>query len=999
MMRELVLFPMGDAVPSSIVFLAPCWIAAFFTLAITVLVWQRRTLKHGLALFWATFWISVWMFAYAAGTTAYSLEAKRLALGIELNAQLLAVTAWLLFVQDYARGEEYRCRWLSGFLWGAIVLNMGVILTNGWHHLVWRKVLWPPTEFFAVLHVVPGTWLYIQQSVIVSAYLAGITILLRQMRHRQGVFRKQVAIVLIASLWLALGHLLTIANIHPLGPIDALPVTVIVGGLLLAWGVLRTHLLAFTPALREHILDVIPGLVMALDRDGRILDMNAALEAVVGKPKEAILGRPYHQVFAAWEEQIARIENAETYPVDVSFPEAGKPLCYQITITPLDSDGGRLLLAQDVTRARALQRDIVETNARMWGFLANSPDVIVIKDADGRWVLANQAALELFGFSETEYRGRTDAQLAESFPDRREAISVCAENNRQAWESRRTIHTEHLLTLPGGGVRILDIVSTPLYHPDGSPRELLVLMHDITMQKETEQRMRQQTVRFQLMLEITARMNALQTPEEIYAYLCRQGTDLLSADGSALYLHDPERHLLHYVASYALPENCPKRQISCKEGVMGRIVETRQPLLINDYGEWLEHLLEYHQGTPPYHGVVGVPIVWQDSVHAVLTVLSRSPQSAFGRDAVELLYLLANQAGGVLESAYLLQNESRQRELAESLRRTTLALNTSLELDEVFTHLLEEVRRLLPYDSASVMKICDEDSVARIVHAVGYESYLSPDQMQYLFHLRLRIADVPNLLQVVTSGKPTSIPDTRADLAWAVLPTSPHVHSWIGVPVLVNGKVTVIFSLDSVTPHAYQKNHEVLLSTFASHASLAIQNALLFERIRKLALTDELTWVPNRRQIFMVGEREVRRAQRFSQAFSLIMLDIDHFKRINDTYGHLIGDEVLKVIARRCQGVIREVDILGRYGGEEFCVLLPEANLAQAHKVAERLRLIVAEEALPTSAGGVRLTISLGIATLTPDTETLQDLLDVADQGLYTAKQDGRNRVRSVQML
>ncbi len=997
MMREFVSLSTGVMEFPPILFLAPIWIAAFFALALTALVWQRRTLKHGHSLFWAMFWISIWMLARAMGTTACSLPYKRFALEVELNGQILVAVRWLWFVQEYARGKKYQWRWLSRFLWGMILLNTGVIFTNGWHHLVWKESLWPPERFFATLQVVPGAWLYLQQSVIISAYFIGLAILLRQMTVRKGVFRKQAAIVLIASLWLSLGHILAIANMHPLGPVDVLPLAVIVSVLLLAWGVLQTHLLAFTPALREHILDVVSVLLMAVDREGRILDLNAALETATGKSKEDILGHPYREVFAEWGEQITLIETAEAYPVDVSLQRNGKSRCYQVTVMPLDGDGGRLLLAQDVTRERALQEDIIEANERMRGFLSNSPEAILIKDAVGRWVLANQAALRLFGLPEAASLGKTDAQLAEAFPERKEALAICAEGSQQAWESGRPTRTENLLTLPNGEDRILDIVRTPLYYPDGSPRELLVLMHDITAQKKTEQRMRQQAVRLQLMLEIAAHMNALQTPVEVYEYLCRQSAELLSANGSSLYLNDPERRLLRCVASYHFPGDCQERYITHGEGVVGRIAETRQPLLIDEYAQWPDRLPEYRKRPSPYGSVVGVPIVWQDKVQAVLMVFTRPAHPVFDKDAVELLFLLANQAGGVLENVYLLRNESRQRELAESLRRTTLALNTSLELDEVFAHLLEEVRRLVPYDSASVMKVSERKGVARIVHAVGYEQYLSPERMRYLAHLALRIVDIPNLLQVITSGKPVSIPDTRVDSEWIVSPTSAHIRSWIGVPVTVNGKVTVIFSLDSVTPHTYRKFHEVLLSTFASHASLAVQNALLFERIRKMALTDELTGVPNRRQVFVMGEREVRRAQRFSQPLSLIMLDIDYFKRVNDTYGHLIGDEVLKVIAERCQSVIREVDIIGRYGGEEFCVLLPEARLDDACKVAERLRQAVAGEALPTSAGGLSLTISLGVATLTPDIETLQDLLDVADQGLYMAKQGGRNRTRSVQ--
>ncbi len=163
--------------------------------------------------------------------------------------------------------------------------------------------------------------------------------------------------------------------------------------------------------------------------------------------------------------------------------------------------------------------------------------------------------------------------------------------------------------------------------------------------------------------------------------------------------------------------------------------------------------------------------------------------------------------------------------------------------------------------------------------------------------------------------------------------------------------------------------------------------------VQRLSIMDELTHLYNRRGFFEMGHREVERAKRFGKPLSAIMLDIDHFKQFNDRYGHAIGDKVLEEVATRCSLQLRKVDIFGRYGGEEFSVLLPETKIADARIAAERLRYHTSLEPISTEFGFLSVTISLGIAISEDDTMGLEELLEHADQALYKAKESGRNRV------
>lgn len=166
----------------------------------------------------------------------------------------------------------------------------------------------------------------------------------------------------------------------------------------------------------------------------------------------------------------------------------------------------------------------------------------------------------------------------------------------------------------------------------------------------------------------------------------------------------------------------------------------------------------------------------------------------------------------------------------------------------------------------------------------------------------------------------------------------------------------------------------------------------LYSEVQALSVTDALTGLLNRRGFAYKAEQAWQHALRYERPISVVMLDIDHFKQVNDTYGHAIGDVVLKEVAKRSQSLLRSVDILCRYGGEEFCLLLPEADQGQAVQIAKRLRLSVSPK-METTAGALKVTISLGVAQRTPNHRQLEELIEHADQALYQAKQGGRDRV------
>lgn len=218
----------------------------------------------------------------------------------------------------------------------------------------------------------------------------------------------------------------------------------------------------------------------------------------------------------------------------------------------------------------------------------------------------------------------------------------------------------------------------------------------------------------------------------------------------------------------------------------------------------------------------------------------------------------------------------------------------------------------------------------------------------------------------------------------------------LALPLITpSSRVIGVLNLFRRRPHSFAAKEMELLRKIAGQLAQVLDTMAIYHQTREQSITDELTRVFNRRYFNQRFEREMQRAQRYQRSLSLIMLDIDHFKIFNDTHGHLWGDAVLKQVAQTLEGSLRKADILARFGGEEFVILLPEIDRVHGQQVAEKLRQAIANTTFPkaeTQPFG-RLTVSLGLASFPEDAAEAEHLIHAADQGLYHAKTSGRNRV------
>jgi diguanylate cyclase (GGDEF)-like protein len=264
---------------------------------------------------------------------------------------------------------------------------------------------------------------------------------------------------------------------------------------------------------------------------------------------------------------------------------------------------------------------------------------------------------------------------------------------------------------------------------------------------------------------------------------------------------------------------------------------------------------------------------------------------------------------------------------------------------------------------------------------------------QVRYQLKAIDAESMSLVQKVCDvGEPIRVKDIRGRHTFQ--PLSESTRSVMVVPMSAHGAVNGALTVESSFIDAFTEHDLQMLSIVARSGALALENAELHKRTEELTIIDALTETYNYRYFVRKLQEEKRRAARYNLPLSLIMVDIDWFKKLNDTYGHEAGNVVLKALAGVINGCIRDVDIFARYGGEEFAIILPQTPLREAKTIGERIRERVELTVIDTgSTGKLRITVSVGVSSFPENGRSQEDLVTVTDQALYRAKGEGRNHV------
>jgi len=347
--------------------------------------------------------------------------------------------------------------------------------------------------------------------------------------------------------------------------------------------------------------------------------------------------------------------------------------------------------------------------------------------------------------------------------------------------------------------------------------------------------------------------------------------------------------------------------------------------------------------------------------------------------------ILRSQLSAAIQGALLFEIREKYEKTLEKyieelkiLNETGSAISSALELDLLLELIIKQISRIFDF-SALYIVLCNgytkEDKFNIAAKNIKNEEAV----ISHYDNKRISkvIEDKSPLLKTYKKGK---------------------IKSFLAVPIIAGNKAIGSIVLKHCEKEDIYDEHSIeILSTISDFAAVAIENARLFDETKRLATTDPLTSVLNRRALEEVFQKEVAKAQRYDRPLSIIILDLDDFKLFNDTYGHIFGDQALKEMANTLKSSCRKVDVIGRYGGDEFTIILPETNSSGCIRVAKRLLEHIQNTSLVTPDGNkISVSVSMGIASYPEDTSDPEKLLSLADTAMYRAKLAGGNQYLTI---
>ncbi|MBA3817279.1 MAG: diguanylate cyclase, partial [Deltaproteobacteria bacterium] len=424
-------------------------------------------------------------------------------------------------------------------------------------------------------------------------------------------------------------------------------------------------------------------------------------------------------------------------------------------------------------------------------------------------------------------------------------------------------------------------------------------------------------------------------------------------------------------------------------GILGAVLRDREPVMsaATKPGQ-----LPYYDSGRGGVALVAVPIIEGGHLRGILAADRDAPFTEADRD---LLADASAQVLRVVQSEQVFRAVERAKYEHERFYQATAMLGRALTPEQVMETAFDAAAAIIDYDVGAIAlyeKVRQRHKITAVRIRAGGEGLVDPKQLadlEFKDNAGLASMVVKNRHYLPAGGE---LREVSAPIYTRKVKVD-DAKSLLILPLLAADEPIGTLTLIARAEKRFGKDVREMLAVIANQVAVALENGFLYRKMETMATTDGLTGLTNHRTFQQRFEDLLERASRHGGKVALLLCDIDHFKNVNDGYGHPVGDEVLRRVARVLQEVPRKIDVPARYGGEEFAVLLDNVDVAQARAVAERIRIEISKVVVDTEKGPLSVTESVGIAAFPDDGRDRATLIERADLALYHAKHTGRNRV------
>jgi diguanylate cyclase (GGDEF)-like protein len=424
-------------------------------------------------------------------------------------------------------------------------------------------------------------------------------------------------------------------------------------------------------------------------------------------------------------------------------------------------------------------------------------------------------------------------------------------------------------------------------------------------------------------------------------------------------------------------------------GMIGKLGVDKNPFMSGDLTYYSAELM-YYAGNTPVNSVVAVPIVSEARELLGALVIDSQDKQAFRDEHKDILRRFSHLAAALITNVRMRMYQERAAKHFRIFYEASQQFIPALRSEQVFDVLMTMIGQVTSYTRIVAVTLGERVGTFVVTKirgpspdlAEGFGFETNSGLYSYAFQ-KGKIVNISDFQRFLGKYFRFS-PDESGNEA---------IRSLIIVPIMSDADcVSAALSVESDQPDQFVGEMETILFTLVGNAAVALNRARLYHQMELLAITDGLTQLINHKHFQVMLEKEIERARRYKRPVSLLIMDIDHFKSFNDTYGHPVGDLVLREIAQSIRDNLRLNDSAARYGGEEFAVIIPENDERGALLTAERIRQTIERKIIQSGNDQLRVTISIGCATFPGQATTQRELIDRADKALYHSKHNGRNR-------